>query len=172
MNAQRLCSPAVAPAFCFESLPCGENRGIELHVSGAALPLAKDFAFVFRSVACQHDGTNITIVMKRQQENTMNVIFSGRLAEQMRARGITQQELASSGGCTQSAISLYLKGRIPSGEVMVKLARALGTTAEVLCGFQPLPKNDEVHEWRLKAEVAMGKVEMLKSGMEGLLKKI
>jgi transcriptional regulator with XRE-family HTH domain len=110
--------------------------------------------------------------MKRQQENTTNVIFSGRLAEQMKARGITQQDLASAGGCTQSAISLYLKGRIPSGEVLVKLARALGTTAEALCGFQPLPKNEEVHEWRRKAEVALGKVAMLKSGMEGLLKKI
>ena len=90
----------------------------------------------------------------------------------MKTRGITQQELASAGGCTQSAVSLYLKGRIPSGDVLVKLARALGTTAEALCGLDPLPKSNEVHEWRLKAEVALGKVAMLKSGMEGLLKKI
>ena len=90
----------------------------------------------------------------------------------MKAKGITQQDLAGAADCTQSAISLYLKGRIPSGEVLVKLARALGTTAEALCGFQPLPKNDEVHAWRRKAEIAQGKVAILKSGMEGLLKKI
>jgi len=90
----------------------------------------------------------------------------------MTARGATQQQLASQVGCTQSAISLYLKGRIPAGDVLVKLARALGTTAEVLCGFQPAPKSDEMHEWRRKAEIAEGKVALLKSGLQGLLKKI
>lgn len=110
--------------------------------------------------------------MSSQRQKTTNVIFSGRLAEQMEKRDMTQQQLAAAAGCTQSAISLYLKGRIPSGDVLVRIARTLGTSAESLCGLQPLPKSDEMHEWRRKAEVAMGKVAMLKSGMEGLLKKI
>lgn len=90
----------------------------------------------------------------------------------MGAAGLTQQELSVRAGCSQPDVSRYLKGRVPSGEKLVALARALGTTAECLLGFDPLPKHDDVHEWRRKAEIAQGKVEMLRSGMAGLLKKI
>jgi transcriptional regulator with XRE-family HTH domain len=107
-----------------------------------------------------------------QERNTTNVIFSGRLAEAMKLKEMTQKDLAAAASCTQSAISLYLKGRVPSGEILVTLARALGTTAEILCGFEPVPKNSETHEWRRRAEIAEGKVTMLKSGLNGLLKKI
>lgn len=47
---------------------------------------------------------------------------------------ITQGQLAAKSGCTQSAVSLYLKGRIPAGDVLVSMAGALGTTAESLLG--------------------------------------
>jgi transcriptional regulator with XRE-family HTH domain len=99
-------------------------------------------------------------------------IFSRRLVIAMGAAGLTQQELSARAGCSQPDISRYLKGRVPSGEKLVALARALGTTAESLLGFDPLPKSEDAHEWRRKADIAQGKVEMLKSGLQGLLKKI
>lgn len=46
--------------------------------------------------------------------------------------GMTQIQLAAAAGCDQSAISGYLKGRIPSGDKLVALARALGCSAEAL----------------------------------------
>jgi transcriptional regulator with XRE-family HTH domain len=59
-------------------------------------------------------------------------IFQRHLREAIGRSGLTQAEIAAAVGCDQSDISRYLKGRIPSGEKLVKLATALGTTAETL----------------------------------------
>ena len=62
-------------------------------------------------------------------------IFAERFAETMKAAGVNQGELAQAANCTQPDISHYLKGRIPSGVRLVRLAQALGTTAEDLLGM-------------------------------------
>lgn len=46
---------------------------------------------------------------------------------------MTQKELAQASGITESAISHYVKGdRVPRGVNLMKIARALGTTADYI----------------------------------------
>ena len=91
---------------------------------------------------------------------------------------MTQKNLAEAAGCDQSAISGYLKGRVPNGEVLVSLARALGTTAEALLGtageslvVREQPASYGI-DWRQRALDAERKLVQLKSELESLLKKI
>ncbi len=70
-------------------------------------------------------------------------IFSSCLRSEIARTGIKQDELAEIAGCSQSAISDYKNGeRIPSGEILVGLAKALGTTAEYLITGRVLAAND------------------------------
>ena len=51
----------------------------------------------------------------------------------MEKKNITQKQLAEITGITESAVSHYVKGdRIPRGMTLVKIAKALGTTADDL----------------------------------------
>lgn len=75
-------------------------------------------------------------------------------------------------GCTQSDISRYKMGRIPSGEKLVALAAALGCTAESL--FQddefpsarvqetpPIPEGINWKERAIAAERKLAKLRLL-----------
>lgn len=98
-------------------------------------------------------------------------IFAVRLDEAMQQRGFTQARLAETVGCDQGAISNYKKGRIPTGEMLVKIARALGTTAEALLGYVPLGDvPDSFH--KLRADTAEEKLSALKAAMSAWLQKI
>jgi transcriptional regulator with XRE-family HTH domain len=59
-------------------------------------------------------------------------VFSGRLREALDKSGLTQAQLGEASGCSQEDISRYLQGRIPGGERLILIAKALGTTAEDL----------------------------------------
>lgn len=109
--------------------------------------------------------------ISHQGKNIPTDIFSRRLVAAIEAAGLTQQELSAKAGCSQPDISRYLKGRVPSGEKLVALARALGTTAEVLLGFDPMPSAEPAADWRKEAEAAKLKVDLLKKGLETLLRK-
>lgn len=109
--------------------------------------------------------------MPLQDENMTKHIFAVRLDEAMKRAGYTQARLAEAAACDQGAISNYKKGRIPAGDVLVRLARALGTTAEALLGVVPmndLPEN--VHKQR--ADAAEAKLHALKAAMSAWLEKI
>ena len=63
-------------------------------------------------------------------------VFGTRLLAARRAKGLTQTQLADAIGSTQKAISYYeATGGNPTGEVLIKLAKALGTTADDLLGI-------------------------------------
>lgn len=47
---------------------------------------------------------------------------------------LTQAALASAVGITQSAVSDYFRGGMPSGEMLIKIALVLGVSAEYLLG--------------------------------------
>lgn len=96
-------------------------------------------------------------------------IFAARIKEAMDRQALTQAALAAIAGCDQSAISDYTKGRIPSGEKLVQIAKALGTTAESLLGVEPLSTAESA--WKSRAIVAEQKLEALKSGVVALVKK-
>lgn len=56
-----------------------------------------------------------------------------RMTEIISDRKMTQKDLASLSGVTESAISHYLKGdRIPRGATLIKIAKALNTTTDYL----------------------------------------
>ncbi len=59
-------------------------------------------------------------------------VFSARLREALDKSGLTQAQLGEATGCSQEDISRYLQGRIPGGERLILIAKALGTTAEDL----------------------------------------
>ena len=63
----------------------------------------------------------------------MKGCFRERLAEMIKAKGLSQKELAQLAGVTEAAMSHYVKGdRIPRASVLVRIAEALGTTADYL----------------------------------------
>lgn len=60
-------------------------------------------------------------------------------------RGMTQKELAVKVGCTEAAISHYIKGdRIPRSSVMTRIAIALDTTSEYLMEGVPTDVTGEI----------------------------
>jgi len=66
-------------------------------------------------------------------------VFSERLRQALGRSGLTQAQLGSAAGCSQEDISRYLQGRIPGGERLILMARALGTTAEALVRAEKEP---------------------------------
>ena len=53
----------------------------------------------------------------------------------LKEKGMTQRELATKVGATESAVSKYLSGeRIPRAEILANIATALDTTVEYLLG--------------------------------------
>ena len=77
-------------------------------------------------------------------------IFSDRLVSLMRQKGITQKQLSTQTNITPSAMSYYANGsRTPSGEILAKIAKALGTSADYLLGITDVPQtsspNPELH---------------------------
>ena len=56
-----------------------------------------------------------------------------RIKELLEKKGITQRELAERTGCTEAAVSHYIKGdRVPRSSVLTKIAIALETTSDYL----------------------------------------
>lgn len=63
-----------------------------------------------------------------------------RILQAIRAKGISQKELASTVGLTETVISRYISGdRDPKPEVIANIATALHTTSDYLLGIE----NDE-----------------------------
>jgi len=73
--------------------------------------------------------------MKRQQEILPESFFAKNLLFLMKQFGATQQDLADGLGVSQTAISKYLKGRIPRAEILVELGNYFGVpVADLLYG--------------------------------------
>ena len=62
-------------------------------------------------------------------------IFTDRLNEMLKKRGITQRELAEKIGKTETSVSRYVNGdRIPKGPVIVQMAQVLNVQTDYLLG--------------------------------------
>lgn len=69
--------------------------------------------------------------------------FGERLIALRKARGMTQAQLAATLNVHQSTISYHeAVADLPAGDVVLKLATALGVTTDELLGATPLPKLD------------------------------
>jgi transcriptional regulator with XRE-family HTH domain len=109
--------------------------------------------------------------------------FPNRLAALIDRRALTQRTIAMECGISPGALTQYLQGRTPKAEELYRLAKFFNVTMEfLLTGAEdqdsvvretPQPQSGlSVEIWRDRAKAAEAKVELLKSGMEGLLKKI
>lgn len=68
-----------------------------------------------------------------------------RMRELLSKRKMTQKQLAEESGCTESAISHYIKGdRVPRSSILTKLAISLGTTADYLMEGIPQDTKSEL----------------------------
>ena len=67
-----------------------------------------------------------------QEENTTKVIFARRLVTLMAKNKVTQDQLASQIGVTQTTVWKWRKGAIPDGISTVKLARFFGVSVDTL----------------------------------------
>ena len=71
--------------------------------------------------------------------------IGSRMKELLEKKGMTQKELAIRAGCTEAAISHYIKGdRTPRSSVLARIAMALGTTSEYLLEGIPQSYVDEI----------------------------
>jgi len=62
-------------------------------------------------------------------------IFSDRVTALMKKSGLSQKELASKAGVTESAMSYYVNGsRTPRSDVLTRMAKELETTTDYLLG--------------------------------------
>lgn len=69
-----------------------------------------------------------------------------RIKEMLIEKNISQKRLSEMTGITESAISHYIKGdRVPRGTNLVKIAKALGTTADdLLSGDKEMDKESDL----------------------------
>jgi transcriptional regulator with XRE-family HTH domain len=72
--------------------------------------------------------------------------FAAQLKELMKDEGLNQQELAQLLGVSQPAISLYLRGRIPPAEILLKMAALGQTTIDWLLTGSSLPSTTMIQE--------------------------
>lgn len=78
------------------------------------------------------------------------VEFGARLRELRKQKKLTQKQLASLIGVKNSIISFYEVGdRIPSPEIIIKLATVLGVSADYLLGIE---KNETIDVSGLDAQ--------------------
>jgi transcriptional regulator with XRE-family HTH domain len=71
-----------------------------------------------------------------QSKKRTLVVFAARLDGFMREKGVTQMQLAKEFGVSQSAVSKWLKGTVPSGETLVRMGIFFGVTPETLVGLE------------------------------------
>lgn len=70
--------------------------------------------------------------------------FSERLRLSMESNGLTQKNLESLSGVTQSSISAYLREEMePKISVLYQLSVALGVSMEWLCGIDSSPETPD-----------------------------
>ena len=98
-------------------------------------------------------------------------VFSCRLREALDKSGLTLAQLGDAAGCGQEDISRYLQGRIPGGDRLILIAKALGTTAEALVGegAEPVEAIREAFQ-RANYDRAMAEMRKIRKSLEELRK--
>ena len=76
--------------------------------------------------------------------NKTTEIFISRLEQVRKEKGLTQTKLASKAGITKSAMSCYIRRkRIPRGDILVSIARALDVSIDYLVGISNVKKETD-----------------------------
>lgn len=78
---------------------------------------------------------------KKKISNKSTEIFISRLDQARKEKGLTQRELANRVGVTEVSMSRYINGaRVPSGPIVVNIAKALGISVDYLVGTSNVKK--------------------------------
>lgn len=73
--------------------------------------------------------------------NETTEIFISQLEQVRKEKGLTRTKLASKVGVTKSAMSCYIRRkRIPRGDILVSIARALDVSIDYLVGISNVKK--------------------------------
>lgn len=98
----------------------------------------------------------------------MKTVSTGQIIKEMlEQKGISQKELAISAGVTEAAMSHYIKGdRVPRGANLLNIAKALGTTTNVLLGET---ETDDVSYEQINTLVARKAKEFTKEQKKALI---
>lgn len=68
-----------------------------------------------------------------------------RIKESLKKKSMNQKQLAENVGCTEAAISHYIKGdRVPRASVLAKIAIVLDTTSDYLAEGIPADVKEEL----------------------------
>lgn len=85
--------------------------------------------------------------------------FQDRLKQSIESRGLSQRMLATLIGTSEQSICRYLKGkRLPGADILYRICKALGVSADYLLG---LDENEGIY--KVKYERLKGKLEELRS---------
>jgi transcriptional regulator with XRE-family HTH domain len=80
-----------------------------------------------------------------------DLAFGQRLKSLLEERGVSQAELCDALGLSHGAVHHYLKGRVPRGYTLARIADYLRTTADGLLGLQGRSEAEQLVLWPLKA---------------------
>lgn len=107
-----------------------------------------------------------------QDKKLRKLNFSDRLLDLMADSGKNQKELAAIFAVSEGTLINWKRGQLPKSEELLRISQFFGVQMEwLMTGESDLqPKSSD--GWKQRAMAAEQKVVMLKSGMEGLLKKI
>ncbi len=81
------------------------------------------------------------MALPKTGKNALTESIGERIVRLRKEKGITQIELAAALGVTQPVVSDYERGEIRlHGELIIQLAKILGTSADELLGLEKQPK--------------------------------
>lgn len=93
-----------------------------------------------------YNSTKVTCMVKGRSV-FMAEKFNERIAELLKAKSMTQRELAIKVGVTDAAMSHYIKGdRVPRAAVMMQIANVLGTSPDYLMYGNPSDSKTEIDQ--------------------------
>lgn len=91
------------------------------------------------------------------RKNTPKVAFSENLEKAIKSAGMSKKQLAEKVGIKPQALTKYFKGRLPGGEILMKMCAVLDVSADFLLGISQ--KADE--PWQERAAQAEQKLAAL-----------
>lgn len=92
------------------------------------------------------------------RKNQPKSVFSANLEAAIKSSGLSKKEVAERLGIAPQALTKYINGRIPGGEILMNMSRVLHVSTDYLLGISQKTNND----WQQRALEAEGKLAELK----------
>lgn len=165
----------------------------ERHIQGRGgllLRPAVEFQMVFSGMRLHINFSKSTVVNEQVNKST-EVNFADQLRRLIEHKGHSQRDLAALTGVTPAAVNKWLKGSIPQGDVLHKIASIYDVSIQGLLNGNAtpgstsitramltakVPDQAEAFVWKGRALAAEQQLadlkKAIKEGLEGMLKKL